>query len=516
MKSSLNPIARWNAVPSILIGWAAAGLLWWGMLGLLPGAPGLVFTSLFVLTTAVCGGFSALALKLPGRKFWQGISTEILIAAVLTGIYLSGLYLLFHVTTLGDLPALTNVGATSAWLLAAACMPGFLLARLVMRAWVWWRDLCQRHYVWQLTHAILMVIAAVAVIALFALFIYSFQLRPAVQTPQVTISQVVFWTVSLLAMGLLAAGVGMILFLPLAAAFSYRVARHLTARVQSLSKAVVRMSQGDLSVRLAVDGRDEVALLQNHFNLMAERLQANSTELEAEKEKVTALLKAQQELTAGVSHEIRTPAAVILGYLDSLQTGWKNHPPERVDHDLEAMKHEAERLRDILNDLMTLSQSELDRLQLKVQPTRVVDIVDRLVKVYADLAWESGRVEVIALPVEGEIPSILVDPLRLEQVLVNLIRNAVRYTPPGGLVSLGVSADGGWVTLEVADTGAGIPADSLDVVWQKFYRVEGVDDTGSGLGLALVRELTESMGGQVGVESVPGQGSSFRVSFPYK
>jgi len=245
---------------------------------------------------------------------------------------------------------------------------------------------------------------------------------------------------------------------------------------------------------------------------MASDLEKSTLALQAEKEKVLVLLQLQRELTASVSHELRTPVATLSGYLESLQERWEAEPAEVVEHDLNVMAREADRLQTLLADLLTLSQAELNQLSLDLQPVLVQDLVCQVVDTVAGLAWERGRVQVVA-EVEDGLPWIRADLHRLEQVLINLVQNALRYTPPGGVVAVAVSRAGAEMRLEVADTGAGVAAEDLEHIWQRFYRAG--QDHGAGLGLALVKELTEAMGGRVSVESSPGQGSIFSIFLPF-
>jgi signal transduction histidine kinase len=173
------------------------------------------------------------------------------------------------------------------------------------------------------------------------------------------------------------------------------------------------------------------------------------------------------------------------------------------------------RLQRLIDDLFTLSQAEVDRLAMHCEPIDVSRVVRRMVEAMAPLAWKTGRVEVVAeLP--AELPPARADESRLEQILANLVRNAIRHTPPGGIVAVVANGKADAVRVEVRDTGEGIPAEDLPHIWERFYRGENAqqDSRGAGLGLALVKELTEAMGGSVEVESVVGQGSCFVVRLP--
>lgn len=162
--------------------------------------------------------------------------------------------------------------------------------------------------------------------------------------------------------------------------------------------------------------------------------------------------------------------------------------------DLAVIGRETQRLEELVEDLFTLSQAEVEHLNLQIQPTDVGDVLQRLVSVYAPLAWEQSRVEVVAQTEEGT--SARVDEARLEQIITNLLRNANRHTPPGGIVAVVLSDVDQWVQVEVRDTGEGIAPADLPHIWERFYRGKAgtpSQGSGAGLGLTLVKELTEAM-----------------------
>jgi len=167
-----------------------------------------------------------------------------------------------------------------------------------------------------------------------------------------------------------------------------------------------------------------------------------------------------------------------------------------------------------LNDLLAISQAETGRLSLALGPVDAGEALAQAVRTFAPLAWEQQKVQVSA-EVAPNLPPILADRLRLEQALVNQLHNALRHTPPGGMVIASAAGGASTVRLEVADTGEGIPAEALPHIWEKFYQAgNGHSQAGAGLGLALVKELAEAMGANVGVESAPGEGSTFWIEFP--
>jgi signal transduction histidine kinase len=208
--------------------------------------------------------------------------------------------------------------------------------------------------------------------------------------------------------------------------------------------------------------------------------------------------------------------ATLRGYLESARTHWIDEPPATLPHDLEVMEREVIHLQALIDDLFTLSRAELSRLELRCEPTDVAALARRVVETVAPLAWRSNRVEVVGDLVSGEVVA-RADASRTDQVLHNLLQNAVRHTPPGGIVAVEVREEASEVVLEVKDTGEGIAQDVLPHIWERFYRPEHARSRsggGTGLGLALVKELTEGMGGSVAAESVLGQGSCFTIRLP--
>jgi len=292
---------------------------------------------------------------------------------------------------------------------------------------------------------------------------------------------------------------------------AYLLSRRLVATLERLGRAVEELAAGDLAARAPVSGDDEVGQLGQRFNHMAADLERTMHELEAERDRVGGLLTARQQLVAGVSHELRTPVATVRGYLESI-LGRAHSGDLRAD--LETMDRELNRLQRLIDDLFTLSRAEVRQLELRPAPTDTGALVKRLVDTMAPLAWSQRRVQVIA-EVAPDLPLANVDAERFEQMVSNLLGNAVRHTLPGGLVAVVVAAEPDALRLEVRDTGEGIAPEDLPYVFERFYRGQNEDGRGgAGLGLALVKELAEAMGGTVEAASVPGEGSCFELRLP--
>jgi signal transduction histidine kinase len=305
----------------------------------------------------------------------------------------------------------------------------------------------------------------------------------------------------------------MIVLLPLSAAFSFLVARPVTRRLEALAAAASALRAGDYKARVPVKGEDEVARLQADFNAMAGTLEHAHTKIQSERDTTTQALRTRRDLVASVSHELRTPVATLQAAVETTLDDWESLSPEKIRECLIIMQDEIRGLSGLIDDLFILSQAEVDNLPLAYAAVDPAELIGQVVEAFAPLAWKSGRVEVAAdLP--KNLPLVWSDNRRLHQVLMNLLRNAVRHTPPGGVVAVLAKVEGDNVRIEVRDTGEGIDPLDLQHIWERFFRGRNAAEGSAGLGLALVKELVEAMGGSVAVESAPGQGSCFFIRLP--
>ena len=233
---------------------------------------------------------------------------------------------------------------------------------------------------------------------------------------------------------------------------------------------------------------------------------------------VTALRQLERvrtEFVANVSHELRTPLTAIQGYLETLLSGALEER-ENARRFLEIVLRHSERLGRLLNDLTDLSNIELGKVALRREPVRVDEVVASVVGIIAPRAARS-RVAVTA-QVPADLPEVSADRDRLAQVLINLVDNAVKYTPEGGSVSLTARRpDEHAIEMAVTDTGIGIPPADLPRITERFYRVDRARSRelgGTGLGLAIVKHLVMAHGGELGIESEPGRGTTVRFTLP--
>ncbi len=463
----------------------------------------------------------AVRLRLPTHAWWRKALYETLMSGALSLLTTFSILLFFLLAAFtappssreASLPQLVLQGLADPRVrlieligIFSMLFCGFLFCRVGLRLLARWNRMRRTRLRWALTHAhLLVVLLGAGLLSLLVVLVNSSN------SPGFPL-----YVISFLFLMLIMTGIALALVLPPSAIFSYLFSRRLTRRIETLAAAASALRAGNLDVRVQVQGEDEIARLQADFNAMADALQLAMRELQAERDNVATLLKVQRELIASVSHELRTPVATLRGYLESTRTHWTETPPPTLRQDLEVMEQETIRLQALINDLFTLARAEVGRLEMRLEPIDVGGVAHRVVAATAPLAWQSGRVEVVAA-VAGETPRALADVTRLEQVLHNLVHNGIRHTPPGGIVAVTAQAGEDSVILQVKDTGEGIVSAELPRIWERFYRTRRSRErpaSGTGLGLALVKELTEAMGGSVAVESTPGEGSCFTIYLP--
>jgi two-component system OmpR family sensor kinase/two-component system sensor histidine kinase BaeS len=311
----------------------------------------------------------------------------------------------------------------------------------------------------------------------------------------------------LLQAGLIAGGVGLL--------FGLIIARGVSQPLSRLERAAYHISLGKLSERVPVTGTEETAHLAHAFNDMAQRLQ------EAQ--------QVQRDMIADTAHELRTPLSVLQGNLQAILEDV--YPLDKAE--IATLYDETLVLSRLVHDLHELAKADAGQLSLTMQPTAVQNVILHSTSLFSDIAQEKQITMQVDLP--EDLPLVEIDSARIQQVMNNLLSNAVRHTPEQGNIAVTVAVTpsrtmehasnpsynetqrGTWVCVVVEDSGPGIAADHVPHVFNRFWRGEASrsrDHGGSGLGLAIAKHLVEAHGGQIGVTSQVGRGSQFWFTLP--
>lgn len=301
--------------------------------------------------------------------------------------------------------------------------------------------------------------------------------------------------------------------IPIGAIIGFRRARAISQPVTALTSAADAIADKRLDVRVEPEGEDEIAALGRRFNEMADQLQTSLEREAAARSRAETLLAANQELVANVSHELRTPVALVRAHLESLAT-----EPEQAEEYITIALREADRLEALVDDLFQLARLEGkdSTMELEREPYDAGGAVREATESLIEPARREAGILMQVDIAAGNL-KVIGDRARLVQVVQNLIRNAIRHTPEGGIVLVTARPDAEHVIVSVQDTGYGISADDLPFIFDRFYRGERSRNRshgGAGLGLAIAKRMVEQMDGTIAVESELGEGSMFTIALP--
>ena len=325
--------------------------------------------------------------------------------------------------------------------------------------------------------ALAVVLAGIAVIAIWGYHLSgnAWQERREDRPPYWIIGPIIFWSLVI---------TGIVFFIR-------RIGRNVSP-LFDLIDASDRVSNGDYSVRVAQKGPPQFRNVMTAFNSMTEKLEINDQQ--------------RRLFLSDIAHELRTPLAVIQGNVE----GMIDEVYPRDDEHLSLLLRETELISRLLDDLQTLAKAESGTLELFREDVDLQVWLGDLVAVFRPSAEAAGvHLEATC---NDDLPELFIDPIRMRQVLENLLANALRYTTEGGTIRLAVTSDPGTVTIRVIDNGAGIDPELAGHIFDRF--VKSADSGGSGLGLAIARQIVETHGGSINATSSPGSGTTITLTIP--
>jgi signal transduction histidine kinase len=277
--------------------------------------------------------------------------------------------------------------------------------------------------------------------------------------------------------------------------------------LEELVEASGRLAGGDLNARVKVGGLSETAALGSAFNEMAVELQRRAGERDQ-------LETMKDEFVLTASHELRSPLTSVQGFAELLMLERDRLSPKQADT-VEIILDNTRHLVRLLNDLLDLARSDAGRLTIKPAPTDIASVLEDPVRTM--LSQTEAKSQSLTQAIAPDLPQVNVDRDRIRQVLVNLLTNAHEYCPAGASIHAIATGDGAGVQLAVSDDGPGMAPDQLEHIFERFTRGDaGLTQHvgGTGLGLAISKSLVELHGGRISAESIPGQGSTFRIWLP--
>jgi len=270
-----------------------------------------------------------------------------------------------------------------------------------------------------------------------------------------------------------------------------------TRPIRKLANATEAVADGELGYQVDINSADELGRLAASFNSMSADLERAD--------------QARKQITADIAHDLRTPLSIMHGYTEAMSDGKLEGSKEIY----QVMHQQARHLNYLIADLRTLSLLDSNELTFQIQNIDPGIILNQVKMAFTSLADEKGIQ--LTLQIDQELPRVDLDPDRLNQILGNLLSNAVNILDPGGEIKISSQVDQNEFHFIVWDNGPGIQKEEIPHLFDRFYRTDKArktDNGSSGLGLAITKKLVEAQGGKISVESEPGQGTTFKVSFP--
>jgi len=278
------------------------------------------------------------------------------------------------------------------------------------------------------------------------------------------------------------------------------ISRRIVNPTRKIIDATKEIAAGDYSKRVEIYSSDEIGELGIALNRMAESL-----------EKIETM---RRELVSNVSHELATPLTNISGYLEALNDKViKGEEPTRKT--LELLREETQRLTSMVTDLRELSAIESSTSKLNLESVNLNELMYKITYEFKPRFRKKGIIFSAKTP--SDLPEVKADKNRLVQIIVNLLNNAISYTQDGGKVEISAKPVNGYIEVEISDTGIGIPEKDIPHIFERFYRGDksrSRETGGTGIGLAIVKELVQAHGGEISVKSDEGRGATFSFTMP--
>ena len=258
------------------------------------------------------------------------------------------------------------------------------------------------------------------------------------------------------------------------------------------------------------------ALKQSHDEL-EERVKLRTQELAKANEELVRLNKMKSDFVSAVSHELRTPLTSIKGYTSLMRAGKLGPVNKEQGERLEKINRHTDYLSNLISELLDIARIESGRVGMEVRPIEIPRAVDSVADLLAPLLKEKELDLKVQMP--PNLPPIPADENRLQRVLINLLSNAIKFTPQGGIVTVRGRPTPEWLEIAVSDTGIGMPSKDVEMLFTEFFRADNPvnrERKGTGLGLVLVKKIVEAHGGQIGVKSEVGKGTTFTFTLPWQ
>jgi signal transduction histidine kinase len=293
----------------------------------------------------------------------------------------------------------------------------------------------------------------------------------------------------------------------LSGSFGYLLANGITQSLRGLQKGAQQLAGGDFSVRVRLNEVDELSDVAEAFNKMADDLERSFA-------RQRALEQARRDLVAAVSHDLRTPLTSIRAMTEAMADGVVTEPATVARYYM-TIRSQIESLSNLINDLFELSKLESEQIELQLEPINLNELLSDVLESMQPQA-RSKNVSLKAIFSE-DLPVIKAELVKIQRVLLNLVQNAIRHTPPNGSISLITKVAPQGVQVDIVDTGEGILAEDLPHIFEQFFRGEksrSRETGGAGLGLAIAKRIIEAHQGQIWVESQADQGTRFSFILP--